>query len=1208
MRECRDNGAPSVTTLPGIGDLTKAKGVALMAPRLTVVVPVYNVEAYLAECLDSIAGQTLRDLDVVIVDDGSTDDSPRIAAEYAAKDSRFRVVTQENAGLGAARNTGVRNADPETDYLAFVDSDDIIPDYAYQLCVTTLDSTGSDFLSGNVMLLDSKGTSQSPMHRMMNSTRLRTHISKDRRLVYDRLAPNKIFRRSFWDLHAMAFPEGVLYEDIPLTLPAHFRATAIDVVKECVYYWRQREGGGASITQRRTELIAVRDRIAACDSVSRFLAAQRGARFPEYKRWYDTSAISSDIKIFLDLLLETDDEFRALFMERARDYLSRVDPRVIAGLPMLLRLKWTLIGQDRLPELLEVLQFEKVNGTTSIPVLRRFHRYAKYPFLRDPKVDLPDSLYRLHSELSLRAKALEITWEGDKVRFRGHAYISNLNVHKKHMSLKVVGFRNPKTKQRFLRPIRTLLAPEATAASGQGRYSYDWAGFEFTLDPAQLKQKGKWTDGSWRIAMGVLSRGVLRKARLGIESGVEPLTHYLNDYQRLVVLPVSGRLEVRIETIGARLATHRRDGDDLVLGGEITRPLPMAATPGMLRLHHLVTGRVLTYPTFFSDLKGNHATFQARVPMADIAAGRQATSHATPSLIALDLESPASGGRYPFDQEADPDALRRELLVIPNGPRHLMLHDRVVTPLIDAVTWGEDGGLRLEGDLCGQSAEHTDLVLRYSAHFEEHAFALRELPGGRFAAELNPAAIASVAGTLPLRSGRWHLVMRPHGAATVELAYSEIQVGIAPDRLSIMPAETTVRGRRYQIRRSGLASVYLQIESELALDEYGPYRQKVLRQTYYPKARQQPLRHAVLYDSYTGKQFSDTPRAVFEELTRRGVDIEHLWIVRDQQVDLPPGATPVRMWGRDWYDALARCKYIVTNAHLPDWIQRREGQVVVQAWHGTPLKKIGWDIEDVQFANGNYLEKVARESKSWSFMVSPNRFSTPILRRAMRYDGEILEAGYPRNDVLYAADREQRATAVRERIGLPAGKRAVLYAPTWRDDQFYGPGRYKLDLRLDLEAAQRALGDDWVLMVRKHPNVVDTVPGAGDGFVFDVSAFPDINELFLAADVLITDYSSLLFDFANTGRPMLFFTYDLEHYRDKLRGFYFDFSERAPGPLISTSDELIAAIQDIDGVAEKYRAQYEAFQRDFCDLDDGQATSRVIARMMELGGEAPPAV
>ncbi len=146
-----------------------------------------------------------------------------------------------------------------------------------------------------------------------------------------------------------------------------------------------------------------------------------------------------------------------------------------------------------------------------------------------------------------------------------------------------------------------------------------------------------------------------------------------------------------------------------------------------------------------------------------------------------------------------------------------------------------------------------------------------------------------------------------------------------------------------------------------------------------------------------------------------------------------------------------------------------------------------------------------------------------------------------------------------------------MYAPTWRDDQFYAPGKYKFDFRIDLDEARARLGADHVLMVRRHPNVVDPVPSAGDGFVFDVSDYPDMADLSLITDIMITDYSSLMFDFVNTGRPILFFTYDLEHYRDTLRGFYFDFEESAPGPLVSDSSDLITAVRQIDRVQQSIR-------------------------------------
>jgi CDP-glycerol glycerophosphotransferase len=300
----------------------------------------------------------------------------------------------------------------------------------------------------------------------------------------------------------------------------------------------------------------------------------------------------------------------------------------------------------------------------------------------------------------------------------------------------------------------------------------------------------------------------------------------------------------------------------------------------------------------------------------------------------------------------------------------------------------------------------------------------------------------------------------------------------------------------------------------------------------------------------------------------------------------------------DYFEALARCRHVISNDDLPQEYRKREGQVYLQTWHGTPLKRIGFDIDRPQFASGSaYFDRLADDVAKWDLLLSQNAFSTPILRRAFRFGGEICEFGYPRNDALSRG--EERAAAIRERLGIPAGKRVVLYAPTWRDNQFYASGRYRFDLRLDTERAWQVLGDDHVLLVRGHHQLAgDTRAGSRPGFALNVTAYPDITDLFQITDVLITDYSSVMFDFAVTGKPMLFFTYDLAQYRDQLRGFYFDFEAQAPGPLLATSDEVIAAVRDIGPVMASYRAAYRSFAATYCPLDDGKAGARVCDRLL----------
>ena len=538
---------------------------------------------------------------------------------------------------------------------------------------------------------------------------------------------------------------------------------------------------------------------------------------------------------------------------------------------------------------------------------------------------------------------------------------------------------------------------------------------------------------------------------------------------------------------------------------------------------------------------------------------------------------------------------RREAVVGRSGYGDLVMAERTPRPVIDEHEWQPDGRLVLRGSFLGAAGSY-QTVLRRVGSSDAHVIGFGR-DGERFSIEADLERMPFFGSTIPLRDGEWNLYVRPVGGGLQTLA----ELSYDHDRLNDVPGPRVPAGRKwYRLMITGHDTPMLTAEPRLRRIEQGNFSQRALRRGFYPMMARTPVRDSVFFVSWKGKQCADNPLGIAEELRRRGDDREQLWAVTDWSVPVPDGGTAVLRGTQEYYEALARSKYLVSNDDMQAPFGKRSGQVYLQTWHGTPLKRIGFDISNPQFISGTaYFDHLAKDIAQWDLLLSPNPFSTPIMRRAFNYDGEICEYGYPRNDLLSRGDTAELAARVRDRLGLPAGKRVVLYAPTWRDNQVYANGRsYRFDMRLDLERAWRELGQDHVFLIRGHHHMADDVPGGmRDGFAFNVTAYPDITELFLVADVLLTDYSSAMFDYAVTGRPIVFFTYDLAEYRDNLRGFYFDFEAEAPGPLLATSAEVIGALQDIEGVTAAYRDAYQRFAARFCSLDDGKAAARVCDRL-----------
>ena len=357
----------------------------------------------------------------------------------------------------------------------------------------------------------------------------------------------------------------------------------------------------------------------------------------------------------------------------------------------------------------------------------------------------------------------------------------------------------------------------------------------------------------------------------------------------------------------------------------------------------------------------------------------------------------------------------------------------------------------------------------------------------------------------------------------------------------------------------------------------------------------------VLCECFFGKSYGDNPKALYEYMQKTFPGkYKFIWCIDNKDSKIPYDHIEVKRFSIQYAYYVARCKYFIFNVHQPGFMRKRPGQVFLETWHGTPLKRLAFDIEDNFSSTPGYKQKIYKQARQWDYLVSANRFSTDVFRSCFQFNGPMLEYGYPRNDILHQENRDAVAKQIREKIGIPADKKTILYAPTFRDNEYYAAGQYKFELKLDLAAMKEALGDEYVLLLRTHYYIADHVDVTGmEDFVFNLSKYDDISELYLISDLCITDYSSVFFDYGGLKRPMLFYTYDLENYRGILRGFYFNMEEEVPGPMLFTTEEVIDAIKNIDTIREQYKDKYDAFYEKFCALEDGHASENIVREVFD---------
>ena len=364
----------------------------------------------------------------------------------------------------------------------------------------------------------------------------------------------------------------------------------------------------------------------------------------------------------------------------------------------------------------------------------------------------------------------------------------------------------------------------------------------------------------------------------------------------------------------------------------------------------------------------------------------------------------------------------------------------------------------------------------------------------------------------------------------------------------------------------------------------------------------------VYFQTFSGRGYSDSPKAMYEYMLNAPEyrDYRFVWSFRDPEKHSfllkNERTTTVKFRSRADNRALRKAGYWIANYRMLDYQYPRKGQIYVQCWHGTPLKRLGYDIKASDNAMNSIeeiREKYRTDAQKFTYLLSPSPFATEKFASAWNLNetgqtGKIIEEGYPRNDRLVKFLPEEREEIIKK---LGAGdKRLILYAPTWRDNQHSSGEGYTYRTEVDFDRLKKELGDEYIILFRAHYLVANSFDfDRYGGFVRDVSSYDDINDLYIASDMLITDYSSVFFDYSNLKRPVIFYMYDLDQYANEVRGFYMPLDD-LPGPIVKDEEALVNEIRSSEGRTPDEK--YMEFNRRFNPHEDGGASERVLRRVI----------
>lgn len=1188
----RTQGGLNLTVRPASGAGTGASVRQYVRGLLSVVVPMHNADVYIRDCLESLTTQSYPDIEVIVIDDGSTDISAEIVRGFQAQDPRVRLIRQERSGPGTARDRGVLAARGE--FITFVDSDDMVADDGFERLIASLAKSKSDFAVAGVQVFQGQKLLPVPWQELLNhSVRSRQTLPQAPVALRHMTAVGTVFRTSFWDANALRFDASRAFESDRPMLTA-FKTGTFDLLPDVVYRWRlwtQRE------KQADEQILVERMRgiLPSWRSMTRELAEHLEGR-QEFESHFLEHVL---LKSALLAVSHDFPELRLLAQKNCREILEGVNKQSWFGLSLQDRIVLKLVAAGQFELLARVLEhnapafaFAPLKRTAegviySAPLIEEIA-----PYLSD------DTLLRPYGSLPAVSVLTAVHWAGDEktLLIEGAAYIEGLPADPENLQigLELVGPGGrvyPAKLERTVDPRIDQLAKDPHNSYAQACFvaSID---FEGVIDETELPDRAGFVQTyavrlTLRSPEAERSCAIMRQHHFRILQTPLAREHKNQVWISPEVTKADG-LRVRLRR-SAIWATDARL-EDRTLRVSLQEFGPQLQFDFL----RLTSGGQSVQSELVRDTEnGLHVSI-------DVPEGEWPES----GLHHWVVDAVTSDGRtrrIGWSVDGGSDAGREFPAVA--GSLRLTRTSQGNLTLTDDPLWTEVVDVRFDASLTSLvfdvRTDSPDALPAFELASDRHTFtgfAVKPLAKGLY--ELTFGLSVSDWGRkrqVP-PSGRYYL--RRVASTDGDLSYSAIT------RTS---PELGARGNRLDCSRvavhlgaSHTGTFRVTFQPVLTVEEKSQRGQLALYQRHVEDPVLPLDPDAFFFRCYFGEVANDSQVELHKEARRRWPKAKLYWEVSDFSVSLPEGGIPVVKRSEAWYEARSTAAYTFSNNDADWWKLRRPGQTVVQTFHGHPFKRMG---RSRWLSLGAGPERIAQrievKNDQWSHIVSQSPKATELYVNEFGFRGKVVELGYPRNDVFKGPHAARTAAATRGLLGIDDYKTVVLYAPTWRESDQKATTETVVKDLFDARKVAEDLGPDYVLLMRGHRYSAKAGPvNRGAARIIDVTAYPDSADLCVASDIGVFDYSSIRFDYAVTGKPMIFYVPDYSLYENE-RGWLFPYEESAPGPLVYDERELTRSIRDRKVWTHEYAELYSNFLKKFAPYEDGNASNRIIDAVVD---------